>query len=219
MTRAQPAASPVSLRARQAQVARDAALDAVVDLLERGELADIGDLSMPEVARAAGVSLRTLYRYFPTREALLAEAGGRIQARLGLPIGVGGPDDIPASFWSASGRLAERPRLARALLRTAAGRSAHAPNRSARVQAIHDAIAPLTSTLPPARARQVAGVIAHLCSSAAWVTISAESSLSADDARRGVRWALEILLDALGAEAAGPDRSTTGPDPVRKEKR
>jgi hypothetical protein len=57
-----------------------------------------------------------------------------------------------------------------------------------------------TAGLPAAHARQVAGVITHLCSSTAWVSVSDESHLTAADARSGVRWALTVLLDALPAE-------------------
>lgn len=189
--------APSGLRARQAELARTAALDAVIEMLERGELDEV---TMPQVAQAAGLSLRTLYRYFPSREELLRAAGAEIQSRLALPIAAGSPEDVVATFWAASARLARQPALARALVRTTAGRAAHAPTRSARVEAIHTALAPLTDELPAARARQVGGVIAHLCSSAAWVAISDESHLSSTDARAGVRWALTTLLDALRAE-------------------
>lgn len=202
-------AAELGLRARQAQVVRDAALDAVVDLLEDGDLDSVDDISMPDVAHAAGVSLRTLYRYFPTREALLSEAGTRVQTRLALPTAVDGPDDIASTFWAASARLAEHPKLARALLRTATGRALHASNRSARVEAIHEALGQLTAGLPAARARQVAGVITHLCSSTAWVSISDESHVSAHDARSGVVWALTTLLDAVRLEATAPTPSPT----------
>jgi AcrR family transcriptional regulator len=209
-----PASAPddtadLGLRARQAQVVRDAVLEAVVDLLEAGDLDGIDDISMPDVARAAGVSLRTLYRYFPTRDALLTEAATRVRSRLALPTAVDGPDDIPATFWAASARLAEHPKLARALLRTATGRALHAPNRSVRVEAIHEALSQLTAGLPAARARQVAGVITHLCSSTAWVSISDESHVSAHDARSGVLWALTTLLDAVRVEATTATSSTT----------
>lgn len=185
------------LRARQADLARSAALDAVIEVLEHGEF---DELTMPQVAQAAGLSLRTLYRYFPSREELLHAAGAEIQARLALPIEAGAPEDIVTTFWAASARLARNPELARALVRTTAGRAAHAPTRNARVEAIHTALAPLTAGLPAARARQVAGVITHLCSSTAWVSISDESQVAAADARSGVRWALTVLLDALRTE-------------------
>lgn len=184
-----------SLRERRAQLARDEAVEATVRLLEESDDADA--VSMAGVAAAAGLSLRTLYRYFPTRDALLREAGARVQGELALPIAVRSAAEIPASFWAASARLAKRPQLARALVRSTAGRAAHQDTRGARVEAIRTALNESVADLPPERAQQIAGVIAHLCSSTAWVSIADESHLSATDARRGVRWALETLLAAL----------------------
>jgi TetR/AcrR family transcriptional repressor of mexCD-oprJ operon len=84
------------LRPRQALQERVAAaiLDAAARVLaERGEQA-----SMTEVATAAGVARATVYRYFPSREALLtrvgqlavADAGARLAASR---IGEVAPDD------------------------------------------------------------------------------------------------------------------------------
>ena len=211
----------VSLRRKQRQVGYDAALDAVVDLIEQSELSD---LSMPDVARAAGISLRTLYRYFPTRDDLLTQAAVQIQTRMGLPVAIAAAGDIPASFWAASGRAAEHPQLARALLHTAAGRSVRAGIRSERVAAVHAAVAELTVNVDPEHARQAAAVIAHLCSSSAWMSVSDESDLHADDARHGVMWALNTLLDALRTEAdqqppltPTPTTPPIAPEPTTKE--
>ncbi len=61
-------AVPTGLRAQNALRARQRILDAVVELIgDRGD----ADVSMPQVAAASGVSLRTLYRYYPTRQDLI----------------------------------------------------------------------------------------------------------------------------------------------------
>src|SRR5690348_79238 len=102
-----------TLRDRQAALARTAIFEALVTHLESG---DADDLSMEELAREAGVSRRTLYRYFPTRAELLAAAGEWIRdERLQLPVEIG-DEGIAASFRAASTRLGKHPRLARALL-------------------------------------------------------------------------------------------------------
>src|SRR3954451_4677264 len=62
----------VSLRDEHAHAVRSRILGAVAGLLEQGE---IEDLTMPGVAEASGVSLRTVYRYYPTRDELLEAAG------------------------------------------------------------------------------------------------------------------------------------------------
>lgn len=55
------------LAARRTEVAADRILDAAGELFARGDVAGIG---MNEIARAAGCSRATLYRYFENREAL-----------------------------------------------------------------------------------------------------------------------------------------------------
>jgi len=57
-----------NLRERQRQETRDQILRAVGRQLEGGSL---DDLSFAEVAREAGIGERTVYRHFPTKEALL----------------------------------------------------------------------------------------------------------------------------------------------------
>ena len=60
--------SPVSLRDRQKAATREQILRAVARQLEAGALED---LSFAEVAAEAGLGERTVYRHFPTKEALL----------------------------------------------------------------------------------------------------------------------------------------------------
>lgn len=60
--------SSISLREQHALATRERILGAVADLLERNQPEE---LTVPAVAEASGVSLRTIYRYYPTREGLL----------------------------------------------------------------------------------------------------------------------------------------------------
>lgn len=55
------------LAARRSEVAADRILDAAAELFARRDVAGVG---MHEIARAAGCSRATLYRYFENREAL-----------------------------------------------------------------------------------------------------------------------------------------------------
>src|SRR5205085_6532410 len=59
---------PPNQRDRQREETREQILRAVGRQLEAGPLED---LSFAEIARDAGVGERTVYRYFPTKEALL----------------------------------------------------------------------------------------------------------------------------------------------------
>jgi AcrR family transcriptional regulator len=187
------------LRERQQRLAHDAAIETTISLLDRSAP---GEISMAEVAEAAGMSLRTLYRYFPTRDELLAAAGWEVNRRLGMPARLDSPEDIAKSFWDSSGRLAEQPNLARNVVYTAAGRGAWGPQRAERIQSIEHALEELTSVLPERTAKQVAALIVQLCSTASWVAIADESGLSTTDARLAVKWGLETLLLALREKAA-----------------
>jgi AcrR family transcriptional regulator len=113
--------TPPSLRATRIEASRESILGTVVDLLAADGLEG---LSMPAIAKTSGVSLRTLYRYFPTRDDLLAEAEAKIKDRMGVSDAIASAAEIPASFWANSGRAARHQRLARALIASSAGRSA-----------------------------------------------------------------------------------------------
>jgi AcrR family transcriptional regulator len=183
------------LRDRQAELARTAILDALIARLER-ENAD--ELSMEALAADAGMSRRTLYRYFPTRELLYAAAGERIEWLLALPTEVtGGAEGISASFAYASGQLQRRPALARAMVRSCVGSAVRSPLRENRRAAIEQAIGETTVGLPVHESRRVAAVVAHLCSSAAWIALQDESRLSPEESRAAITWALDTLVGDL----------------------
>lgn len=80
------------LAAQRTEVAADRILDAAEELYTQRDEASIG---MNEIARAAGCSRATLYRYFENREALRTAYVHREARRLGRAIAerVGGIDD------------------------------------------------------------------------------------------------------------------------------
>jgi AcrR family transcriptional regulator len=194
------------LRERQAAVVRDAILDALADLLETQ---DPDDIALPQVAADAGVSTRTLYRYFATREALFAAAGDHIVARLGLPARIGSAEEITATFLQSAAEGARHPQLIKSMLHSSLGRRARSAHRARRIQAIMTALAEVTSHLEPGEARRRSAAIAYLCSLSAWVTISEETGLDAQDAQRGIAWALDVLVADLRREHTTEDRSAT----------
>lgn len=193
--------SAPSLRTRQTELARTAIVRAFVRHLEAG---DADDVAMATLADEAGVSRRTLYRYFPGRAELLDAAGAWIRAELlQLPIEIG-PEGIAASFREATTKLQRHPRLARALLRTQTGRAVRGGYRDERVQAIRRAV---RAEAPQASRRQLehgAAVLAYLCSSSAWTTIQDESGLDAASARAAVEWAIDALVARLRERTPHP---------------
>jgi AcrR family transcriptional regulator len=193
-----------TLRRRQTDLARTAILEALREHLERG---DADTLSMDVLAEEAGVSRRTLYRYFPTRGDLLAAAASWIRDEvLQLPIEIG-DEGIAASFRAAAARLNEHPQLARALLRTDTGRAIRTGYRSARVEAIRRALRRDVPGLSRGDLDRAAAVLGYLCSSNAWITIQDEGALGASAAQGAVVWAIETLLARLREEHHTSSRS------------
>jgi AcrR family transcriptional regulator len=205
-----------SLRERQAEQVRESVLDAVLTQLETRAY---DDLSMAQIAEAAGISLRTLYRYFPDRDALLHAAGERLYSSLEVPIEIDGAERIAENFRAAARRLSTRPELARALVRSGAGRAARSGLRPRRVEAIRAALAPVTDTLDPETAGWATAVISHLCSVASWVAIADESGLSDADAQQAVAWAIDRLVAALQQPAPSRARRRPPHSPLGEESR
>src|SRR6187549_3244745 len=84
----------MSLRDEQRAFTRRKVLAAVLDLVAEGEL---DELSVPVVARRSGVSVATIYRYFPTRDDLLAAAAAEPSRHaLERPVGRADDDELAA---------------------------------------------------------------------------------------------------------------------------
>ena len=184
------------LRGEQAAATRARVLDAAIDLLQS---TDSGDVAIPDVAERAGVSVRTAYRAFPTREDLLegvlAELSRRFEAIAGTV-----PTTLDALAESAEGAVRavyEVEPLFRALFATPAGRELHRRTAPQRRQAIDDMlVAELADLSPQQRRRFVA--VAHLLSSSRSVLLLKDyHDLDADDAVAAVRWALAVLVAAV----------------------
>lgn len=86
-----------SLRERNRHRTHEAIVEAAADVMRRSGQADF---SMPAVAEESGVSLRTVYRYFPTRQELITELAQLVdQAQAGSLPSVDGLADWLKNAW------------------------------------------------------------------------------------------------------------------------
>jgi AcrR family transcriptional regulator len=69
-----------SLREEQMQRTREQILEALVRTIGQG----VAGLSIPAVAREAGVSIPTIYRYFRTKQELVSALGSYLMQKMGL---------------------------------------------------------------------------------------------------------------------------------------
>ena len=135
-----------SLRDRRRAETRDQIRRAVLDLLENEALATI---SVPAVAERAGVSLRTVYRYFPTKAELIQSStdwqGERArELSQADPIRAEGIEPYLVALW---GDFAANVAGVRALHHGALGRQARARR-----------LAEMRQTLRAATARRLEGL-------------------------------------------------------------
>ncbi|MCC5577989.1 TetR family transcriptional regulator [Microtetraspora sp. AC03309] len=129
---ARPPAEPSSpeQRARHVRILRAAAHLAADKGLER--------VQMHEVAKAAGVAIGTLYRYFPSKThlftAVMAEQVDRFNDNVTRPKPGVSPEDVVGELLvSASRQLLRRPALATAMLQSANAANAAAVADAGRI--------------------------------------------------------------------------------------
>jgi AcrR family transcriptional regulator len=199
VSRVQPA-----LQEEHREFTRRRILQALVEVLAVDHPASI---SIPVVAKRAGVSIATLYRYFPTKGALLDAAARYIEevalAGLGdIRFDISDPD---AFLRLAFRRLVEIQPLVHAQHSSPAGRDLRR-RRAKRRQAMIAAQLKGLSISGEPRDRLEA-LIALLMSSSAVLELHDHSRLSVDRAADYVGWAIKTWIAASSPDSpAGPSR-------------
>ena len=194
-----------SLREQHAELTRELILGALVELLQEG---DTDDISVPDVARKAGVSLRTVYRYFPSRDELLVSGADWIYGRLFADARAEETiDDLPESSRFAFQRWGDHPELARALAVTRAGRQVRRHRRVQRFAEFERVVAEAAPALSKQEQREAAVILGHLQGVTSWVTLR-DIGLDQKETIEAVEWASRALIADIRRrnKAAGQSR-------------
>ena len=184
------------------QRTRRAILEAMVDVIMEAD--GIG-FSVQAVADRAGVTHRTIYNHFPTREALCDGFSDYVDELLAESTGA-----AAEPTWS----LASLPQLVEGLYRTLALRDRHArayvmlmignrrPMSTWRKRSLmaEKLIAREQSGRIPLTPRQVTAVIRMFVSTMGWHLLTEQCGLSTDEAAAASAWATRTLLDAAIAK-------------------
>jgi AcrR family transcriptional regulator len=183
-----------NLRERHAEQTREIILDALVDQLgEEGPF----EFSYFELARRAKVSVRTLYRYFPTREALFAALGARMSRALGEPGYPTTADGVASTIARLFRAFDREEKLVRANITGALGREVRVHARRDRVAALAEVVASAMPEFSPEERAPYVAVVASLANAEHW--LRAREELDVDGARCGeaTAWALRVLFHAM----------------------
>jgi AcrR family transcriptional regulator len=199
------------LRERQREATRRLIVEAVAGLVAEGE---IHTFSAQDVADRAGVSYASVYRHFPTREALLrgtyewanevitGEVGTTVPRRL---------EDVPDWIGRSLPQFERYPEVSQALLILMGALNLQPPARQARDDLLEDLVRRDVPELAADRVRPVAAVLRFLAGSHAWATLRQRFGLAPEEAALALRWALDALIRELRAEQDGAGGSEAGP--------
>lgn len=182
------------LRARQAEGTRSLILEALIRVMAGG----VASVSIPAVAREAGVSVPTVYRHFRTKSDLFAALYPHVVYR-GAMVQLPLPDSLDgfgAGLRKQFTSLDAIGDLERAAMLSPAGeeaRRSNMPSRVARTRALADAIVPAGTAIDRERLTRLLVV---LSGSAAFRTWRDHLGCSPEEAADDVEWAVRTLIGA-----------------------
>jgi AcrR family transcriptional regulator len=189
-----PSPAVPTLAERRADLTERLILDAAVQLLETSSLAEV---TARAVARHAGISERTIFRYFATREAFLDAIAEEVRRRMNVPPPPISLDELlraPRALYSA---FEAKEKLTNAALHTELFermRETQARDRWVAVRKIVDSHAPRR----PERDRRIAAAnIRYYLSATSWHYYRFYFGFSLEDTIACAETAIRQALDAL----------------------
>lgn len=191
------------LRQEQQLATRERILQALADVVT-----EHGTPTVPAVAERAGVSERTVYRHFPTRDALLSGLFAWVM-QLSAPDArptVPSLDSLVGVVRDMFPRFERRPELIRALNSNDIGREMRAGRAAYRRKNIQDALADSLEGVDGDTRRQAEAIVHLVSSSTAYLHLHDFWDMSAADAADAVEWAVRALVSAAKERGDDGDR-------------
>jgi AcrR family transcriptional regulator len=185
-------ASYAERRAAMADETRTRILEACVAILARG----IAELSIPAVAREAGVSVPTVYRNFADKKTLIAATAEYLRDKRGAPPEPKTLDELPEiilGHFSASSSLSETVRAALVSEPILAARRDMGEQKQ-RMDRMERVMSDALKALPPRDREQAVRVATVLCSSLALNAFRTLVGSTPEQAAESVAWTIARIL-------------------------
>jgi len=195
----------MSLREEQRELTRRKILSAVLDLVAE---ASMSELSVPLVAARSGVSVATIYRYYPTRDALLDAAAEEPIRRAGATA-VTEATDGPAYLRKMWGDFAGHLDLVRHQVASDTGREMRARRYEVAKTWIEESVARQGVDPQTADGQRLVRLCLLLTSSLAFLDLHDRQGQPPEDAVDDVTWAITALADATRAGPTPKPRTPT----------
>jgi len=155
-------------------------------------------ITFKAVATRAGVTEMTVYRHFPSREALLQglwrQLNAQMSALVSMPTSIGQLLEQHDALFTGFDKLA--PQIV-ASLTTPQGREMRAALNDRRRRAFRAMVAEAAPGLKPDERTRAAAVLQLLHSAHAWLSMREQWDLDGPQAATATRWAIEIILQHL----------------------
>ncbi len=198
------------LRAEQRERTRERIVEAATELLaDEG----IDELTIPVVARRAGVSVRTVYLHFPTKDDLNEAVAQGIDTMIGAIRYPAEADELPAFAERVFREFGRHEALIRASLKTKAGREFRAKGRVRRLRDLEQALEPELAGLDALTRRQRLAAIYVFQSGPTWQALKDYFGFDGEEAGQAAAWALRALLRELRRDPAGSEEQRGRPPP------
>lgn len=196
------------LRQEQAEATRDRILAAVAELVDAEGRVDT--VTNRAVAARAGVTEVTVYRHFPSREALLNALWAWRNRRNGVTVGMPESaadvaDKLPALYASFDAA----PAHVLASITSPQGRAMRESLNETRQAAFRAAVEEAAPGLPPAEQDKAAAMLQLIYSAYGWISLREQWGITGEPASDAAAWAVETLLADLRKRGAAPLQSSS----------
>ena len=190
-----------SLREEQTKQTRERILEGLIKVMANG----IAELSIPAVAREAGVSVPTVYRYFRTKKELVEALGGyMMEKKMGINTSSvqlpRSPEELAAALKAIFLMVERQDETVLAASSSELSYEMRKAGLPQRLQMIEQALAPVADQFNEADRIRLRNVVLILSSSAMVRAFKDYLDLSGAEAADNVAWAILTLTKAVSED-------------------
>lgn len=206
---------PVSLRERQAAATRHLIVDVALQLT----LAQPPEpVTHERIAELAGIGVRTTYRHYPSRTALMQALWERIRAETNTRFPTNETEVV--EFARTQFREFNRQEaIVRASLSFSASTELRARGSLEGRPAFRSSLAAITAGLPPVEQRRLIALCLAIYSAPFWQLLRDRGELREDEPGDAAAWALDTLLASARSRATRASSPAASPPTPRSKRK
>ena len=196
-----------ALRQNQSKSTRELILQSLNEIIAENRILTF---TVEELADRAGVSHRSVYRYFPTKDALLralANYNKDLVEQLKVESLASYSNDITSIVETTFANFDKYPVLVRAINVSDMISHIEISGREEADNLVKQFLMSLAPNLDSQEGKHVFAVVRFLISSLAWQTLRERFGLESQEARKAVTWAIEALIRDIKKKNAQAGRN------------